>query len=182
MIRTGTILLLSASSLIFSARCAYDSAQDEADTEWNQTIYLLLTRPTASGALQACVKAEDQAVICANSAGTLATAYLPTLTAFYGTSITGPDGGAICNQMYSAPMFSSENPTISAGAKLCHAECNLLYWQNFSTSCTGSEYPALLTNFMNCGPGLWLQACKEPSMKECLKQCFSTGTPLWFIP
>lgn len=164
----------------FLAGCAYDSEAKKRDAEEDRTLYLLLTRPTADQASAACATAEDRAVSCAGPI-MLAAAYQPTLTGFYGTAITGTDGATICSQIYSASMFRSTNPTITEGAKLCHAECNRLYWQNREASCA-SDYATLLNDFMLCSPGIWMTQCTYPSMKACLRDCFITGTPIWQIP
>lgn len=173
--------LLVGLAMVAGAGCAYDSMKDKQDSEFYRTLYLLATLPTTNDVMNACVTAETQALNCAAAGGGTG-AYLGALTSAYEVTVSGPAASNVCTQIYSAAIFQSTNPTITSGAKLCHAQCNLKYWQNRNADCASSFTTLLLGDFAKCGPLIWSVACTYAPMKSCLSDCFLTGTPVWQIP
>ncbi len=154
--------------LLILLNCENLSQYEKKETLRN--LYIFLNLPDDQKIHTLCKESESSAINCLSSN----IAYINLLNTFYNISITSTNPDEYCPVILNSVVFSK----FSNDAKRCHFECNHKFWQNVSDCSKTSE---ILNTYSECLPGIWIKECKDQNFKNCLKNCFQNGTPIWFI-
>lgn len=156
--------------LLFLLIIGCEKISDYEKKENLRNLYIFLNLPDEEKIKNLCIESEKKAIECAS---TFVMSYLGLLNGFYQISITNNVPENYCPLILESSVFKD----FSNDAKRCHFECNQKFWE--SANC--NSFNSSLEQYSKCLPGIWIKKCEDQKFKDCLKNCYLYGTPVWFI-
>lgn len=158
--------------IIFFIYC--ENVKNYEKVEELRNIYILMNLPDKTKLKEICIESENTALNCI---GTNVITYIGLLNSFYQINISTTDPNTYCEQIIDSPTMTEGK--FSLDTERCHFQCNQTYWQSINNC---SDFNNNINSYSNCLPGIWIKNCENQILKNCLKNCFLYGDPVFFIP
>ncbi len=161
--------------LLFFITC--ENVKNYEKIEELRNIYILINLTDKKKLKEICVESENIALSCIGTINTIS--YIILLNTFYQININtaSPDPLDYCEQIIDSPTMIQGN--LSFDAQRCHFQCNQIYWQSINNC---NDYTSNINSYSKCLPGIWINNCENQVLKNCLRNCFLYGDPIFFIP